>query len=188
MARRVNGLRRRLEIRRRASVQPPAAADGSIAPDFNRVDQEAAELLEQASRQPLEQSTREIRSSRHETLRSDSLRGDSLRSESLRGDSLRHDSHARHEPRHEPVRHDRSTWQRTHRARHCARPRAFSTPSSAPRGLQGPRCAIRSCSRPRPPTPIGTSRRISAATQRHRRQATASRATGLDSTGAWKRY
>src|SRR5262245_5179054 len=56
-----------------------------IATGFNRVDQEAADLLKQASRQPLEQSSREIRSSRHE--------------------SIRHESHARHEPRHEP-RHE----------------------------------------------------------------------------------
>jgi len=73
-----------------------------IATGFNRVDQEAAELLKQASRQPLEQSAREIRSSRQ--------------------DALRHDSHGRHESRHESARHEPTRHEPVYVAAHAPRP------------------------------------------------------------------
>jgi cell division protein FtsZ len=68
-----------------------------IATGFNRSEQEAAELLKQASRQPLETNMgREMRStplgSRHESNRHERLeRHDSVRHEAARHDSARHD-------------------------------------------------------------------------------------------------
>jgi len=78
-----------------------------IATGFNRSEQEAADLLKQASRQPLDTSmAREMRSSplgtRHESRHERTL--DHGRHESPRHDP-RHES-PRHDPRHEPSRHD----------------------------------------------------------------------------------
>jgi cell division protein FtsZ len=77
-----------------------------IATGFNRSEQEAAELLKQASRQPLDANMgREMRSTplssrlesnRHET-RVEQVRHDSARHDSARHDSSRHDS-SRHDP------------------------------------------------------------------------------------------
>ncbi|HTV23326.1 MAG TPA: hypothetical protein VMG12_31775, partial [Polyangiaceae bacterium] len=80
-----------------------------IATGFNRSEQEAADLLKQASRQPLDTGmAREMRSSplgssrqdhRHERL--DHSRHEASRHEP-RQDSSRHDA-SRHDSRHEPV-------------------------------------------------------------------------------------
>jgi cell division protein FtsZ len=84
-----------------------------IATGFNRTEQEAAKLLEQASRQPLDTGlAREMRTSplasrqdhRHER-NVDHGRHDLSRHDSARHDSARHES-ARHDSRHEPSRHE----------------------------------------------------------------------------------
>jgi cell division protein FtsZ len=92
-----------------------------IATGFNRSEQDAADLLRQASRQPLDTSmAREMRSSplgtsrhdqgRHDHGRQDQSRHDQGRHDQGRHDQGRHDSrvdHGRHETgRHEPSRHD----------------------------------------------------------------------------------
>jgi len=63
-----------------------------IATGFNRSEQEAADLLRQASRQPLEAPVARETRSAPASSRHDHLRHDSPRHDSLRHDSSRHDS------------------------------------------------------------------------------------------------
>jgi cell division protein FtsZ len=93
-----------------------------IATGFNRSEQEAAELLKQASRQPLDTSmAREMRSSPLGSSRHDQGRQDHGRH-----DHARHDSrldHGRHEvARHDSQRHEPSRHEPVYVAAHAPRP------------------------------------------------------------------
>jgi cell division protein FtsZ len=108
-----------------------------IATGFNRSEQEAAELLKQASRQPLDTSmAREMRSSPLGSSRQDQGRHDSRldhgRHESARHDGLRHES-ARHDGlRHEAARHE-PVYVAAHAPRPPLRPAAARVPHTVVR-------------------------------------------------------